>query len=848
MSYRKKLIEVSLPLEAINVESAREKSIRHGHPSTLHLWWARRPLAACRAVLWSSLVDDPGEYMPDEESANNERERLFRILEELVKWENINNEDVLDKAKLEIARSVARDLGCDVPVGKEAIREFLATKAPPVLDPFAGGGSIPLEAQRLGLRAYASDLNPVAVLINKAMIEIPPKFAGLPPVHPPETGQRQESLLKKEWKGAAGLAEDVRYYGKWMRDEAEKRIGHLYPKVMITQEMLEEREDLRQQGLKPGDELTVIAWLWARTVKCPNPACGCQMPLVRSFLLSTKKGKQAWIKPIIEHINDMVQISYEIKVGIGTPHDGTVARNGSRCLACDTPIALDYIREEGQAGKILSELIAIVINGPSGQIFIPPNSNHSNIAKSALPNWEPETELPNKALGFRVQLYGLKSHKDLFTKRQLIALSTFSNLIDEVKEIIIRNILSVNYPNSEEYIKTLIVFLAFAVDRAASMNSSICWWNQEGFVTNTFARPTLSMTWDYAETNILSDTTGNWMGGIEWIARAIPSIDNAQIGKVSQVDASTIRTQFLALVSTDPPYYDNIGYGDLSDFFYIWLRKPIAKIYPELFATLLVPKTQELIASPYRNDDSMERAKAFFEEGIKKVFGNLNNIQDSQYPMTVYYAFKQAENYDEKGDNLVSSTGWETFLEGLVSSNFTITGTWPIRTERSTRPRNQSSNALASSIVLVARIRSDDAGIINRREFFSKLKSEIPSALRKLQQGNIAPVDLAQAAIGPGMAIFSRYSSVLEADGSPMRVRAALALINQALDEYLAEQEGEYDSDTRWALAWFEQYGHEQGAYGVAETLSKAKNTSVEGLTQAGFLEARSGKVRLLRR
>lgn len=288
MSYRRKLIEVSLPLEAINKESAREKSIRHGHPSTLHLWWSRKPLAASRAVLWASMVDDPSEYMPDEDAANEERERLFKILEELVLWENLNNKEVLDKARLEIARSVARNLDLPVPIGKEAIREFLATKAPPVLDPFAGGGSIPLEAQRLGLRAYASDLNPIAVLINKALIEIPPKFADMPPMHPPKDGQeKQASLFARQWKGAEGLAEDVRYYGQWMRDEAEKRIGHLYPKVSITAELLAERSVLREQGLKPGDELTVIAWLWARTVTCPNPACGAQMPLITKYWLNS---------------------------------------------------------------------------------------------------------------------------------------------------------------------------------------------------------------------------------------------------------------------------------------------------------------------------------------------------------------------------------------------------------------------------------------------------------------------------------------------------------------------------------------------------------------------------------
>ncbi|NLI13384.1 MAG: DUF1156 domain-containing protein, partial [Peptococcaceae bacterium] len=434
MTYRKKLIEVSLPLEAINEESAREKSIRHGHPSTLHLWWARRPLAACRAVLWSSLVDDPSEYMPDEESANRERDRLFAILEKLVKWENINNQEVLDAAKLEIARSVARDLGCDVPVGKEAVREFLITKAPPVLDPFAGGGSIPLEAQRLGLRTYASDLNPVAVLINKALIEIPPKFAGMPPVHPAEEsvetsantkGKKtvQAGLWAREWKGAEGLAADVRYYGKWMRDEAEKRIGHLYPKVKVTAELLADREDLRKQGLKPGDELTVIAWLWARTVKCPNPACGAEMPLVRSFLLSRKKGKQTWVKPIFDKSLHPPVIKFQIVTGAGSIPEGTVGRKGAHCLVCGTPVTLDYIRSEGRNENIHVALMAIISEG-NGRLYLPPNYLQEEIAKKAIPDRQPDNLLPHNPRDFKTPNYGLFSFADLYTSRQTLALNT----------------------------------------------------------------------------------------------------------------------------------------------------------------------------------------------------------------------------------------------------------------------------------------------------------------------------------------------------------------------------------------------------------------------------------------
>ncbi len=860
----KKLIEVSLPLEAINKESAREKSIRHGHPSTLHLWWARRPLAACRAVLWSSLVDDPSGYIADEAAANEERERLFRILEKLVLWENVNNEEVLEEAKLEIARSVARNLGVDVPIGRDAIREFLATKAPPVLDPFAGGGSIPLEAQRLGLRAYASDLNPVAVLINKALIEIPPKFAGMPPVHPPalvgadghppktgkgKKGAGQAELWTREWKGAQGLAEDVRYYGQWMRDEAEKRIGHLYPKAKITAEILAERPDLKAQGLKPGDKLTVIAWLWARTVKCPNPACGAQMPLVRSFALSTKKGKEAWVEPTIEGN----QVRFGIKTGSGQTPESTVNRNGARCICCGTPVAFDYIREEGKSGRMSEQMMTIVADAPKSRIYLDPISEHETIAKNVRPVWKPETNLPEKALGFRVQLYGMTRHQDLFSYRQLFLLTTFVDLAKEISARILSEATS-NFTNPKEYANSVVTYLAFAIDKMTTTNSAICTWQTEPTrLVAAFSRQAIPMVWDYAEANPFSDAAGDYRLGILSITEVLERLSGDVIGNVQNKDAMQISESddFLPMVSTDPPYYDNIGYADLSDYFYTWLRNSLSENYPDLFKTVLVPKAQELIATPFRFDGDRGKANYFFENGLTKVFANINRLQNAEYPLTVFYAFKQSESDNDnelvEQINSVASTGWETMLEGLVRSGFLVTGTWPVRTELTVALKS-SVSALASSIVLVCRPRLADAGTATRREFLAALKKELAPALRQLQKGNIAPVDFAQAAIGPGMAVYSRYSAVLEADGTPMRVRAALGLVNQFLDEFLAEQEGEYDSDTRWALAWYEQFGHNEAAYGVAETLSKAKNVSIQGLVEAGILEARAGKVRLLRR
>lgn len=837
MAPKKKLIEVALPLEAINREAAREKSIRHGHPSTLHLWWARRPLAACRAVLFASLVDDPSsrpEEFPTEKAQDKERQRLFRLIEELVKWENSTNETVLDAARKEILKSTDGN-------------------PPPVLDPFCGGGPIPLEAQRLGLEAHGSDLNPVAVLITKALIEIPPKFAGRPPVNSEAQQKRDISV----WKGAQGLAEDVRYYGKWMRDEAEKRIGHLYPKAKLPKEL-------------GGGDATVIAWLWARTVKCPNPACGAEMPLVRSFALSTKKGKETWVEPVVEPGSAGVSpaVRFEVKSGKGKPPEGTVGRKGARCLVCEEAVPLNHIRAEAKAGRLGAKPMAIVAEGAKGRVYLAPTKKHQEIAESASPENVPETNLPEQALGFRVQGYGMTRHRDLFTPRQLVALTTFSDLVSEARERVLADARSAGMAKDgkglEEggsgaaaYADAVATYLAFTVSRLADRSSNICSWDlregqgRESGVRNVFARQAIPMTWDFAEANPMSEVaasmvTANWR--VSDVLDRLPAYGS---GAVRQADATSSLGRDVSLISTDPPYYDNIGYADLSDYFYVWLRRSLSRLFPMVCSTLLVPKAQELVATPYRFEGDKAKAEKFFEDGLGAAFGRMREIQHSDFPLTVYYAFKQAESEENGLDSkelAVASTGWETMLEGLIQSGFLIDGTWPMRSELSNRMIASGTNALASSVVLVCRPRSEDAPLATRKEFVAALKRELPKAVRNLQHGNIAPVDLAQASIGPGMAIYSRYAKVVEADGSRMPVRAALGHINQVLDEALAEQESEFDRDTRWALAWFEQHGMEEGAYGDAETLSKAKDTAVSALEKDGILVSKKGKVRLLRR
>ena len=777
---RKKLIEVALPLGAINAASAREKSIRHGHPSTLHLWWARRPLATARAVLFSQLVDDPSsrpELFPTEEDQSQERQRLFRIIEELVKWENTTNETVLEQAREEIRRSWRRTCE-DNRDHPRAADLFDPDRLPAFHDPFAGGGTIPLEAQRLGLEAHASDLNPVAVLINKAMIEIPPRFAGRPPVNP--EARRGRGSTEAQWKGAAGLAEDVRYYGKWMRDEAEKRIGHLYPKVEVTAETAQERPDLKPYV---GRKLTVIAWLWARTVKSPNPAfANVDVPLASSFVLSTKSGKEAYVEPVIE--ND----GYRFTVRVGTPPES--AKNGTKlarganfqCVMSKLPIASDYIKSEGKAGRMSAKLMAIVAEGDRGRVYWAPTPEHESIVHGAEPTWMPDVEIPPDRRAMFTPLYGLTHFKHLFTDRQLVALTTFSNLVGEARERVRQDSVAASMPDDGTplrdggegamgYAEAVGVYLAFLVDQLTNHSSTICSWHVNNTqLRNTFARQALPMTWDYAESNPLCDSTGSFKNLWERQIKGFTTLGNDACGTASQLDASQNEMSVGKVISTDPPYYDNIGYADLSDFFYVWLRQSLRQVFPDLFATLSTPKAEELVATPYRHG-TRAKAEEFFLNGMTHAIQRLAESAHPAFAVTIYYAFKQSES---KGDVGIASTGWETFLGAAAEAGFSITGTWPMRTESGTRMRSIASNALASSIVLVCRPRSGDAPTATRREFLDALRSELPEALRKMQQGNIAPVDLAQAAIGPGMAIFTRYARVLDAGGKAVSVREAL--------------------------------------------------------------------------
>ncbi len=828
--YRKKLIEVNIPLQAINTESAKDASLTHGHPSTLHRYWARRPLAACRAIIFASMVDDPSECkaeFPTEPEQNAERNRLHTLIKRLVIWKNSNNENLLAEARYEIAYSVARNNGENLTAFREkfkddpkAVLTYLRDHCPAVYDPFCGGGSIPLEAQRLGLRARASDLNPLPVLLNKAMIELPPKFHNQKPVNPDAdpmgmftgTGKRQTRM---PWKGTAGLADDIRYYGAWMREEAHKCIGHLYPKV----------------DLPDGTSATVVAWLWAHTVPCINPACGLQMPLMTTFQLSKKKGNEHWIKPVIDRESNT--ISWVVQTDDAGVPKPTVNRTGAYCCGCGTAVKLPYVREQARADKMEEIMTAVIAEGDRRKQFLSPTETDIQVAQSAEPTWRPRQIIQEnpKVSGL---IYGMTHWHQMFTERQLTVLTTFSDLLSETRESIIQN------RGENTYADAVCTYLSLAIGRTAETNCKSSWWeNSATFIAPAFTRQALQMTWVFTEANPFSTSTQNWMAQIEWIAKVIENLPiSANDGKVHQADATTTKhAADSPVIVTDPPYYDNIQYADLTDFFYVWLRPLLRDIYPELFAGMMTPRDEEIVAAP-----RFENPTQHFEGLLSKALGRMRQHCSDEFPSTVFYAYRQQEN-ERDGK---TSTGWETMLTAIVNAGFKLVGTWPLRTERTTGVKI-GINALASSIVLVCRPRSEDAPTITRTEFLQELKKEMSPALDSLTRiANIRPVDLAQAAIGPGMEVYSRYSKVTRISGEIVPIREVLMHINNEITTYHEKETGELDPESQFCLTWLQQHGYMEGNFGDAEGLSKAKDVDIAVLHDKVLIAAR-GKVRLLK-
>lgn len=810
MTYKKKLIEVALPLELISTESAREKSIPHGHPSSLHLWWARRPLAAARAVLWASLVDDPSSDLkkfPTFEKQAKERQRLFEIMARLIPWEASNDVRVLEEARTEILSSCNEDL-------------------PNVLDPFGGGGAIPLESVRLGMPTFTGDLNPVAVTIQRAMIEIPHRFAGKPPINP------ESKSGSAFWVGLDGLVADIQYFSNLIREKAIEKIGHLYPNVELP------------DGVKG----TTVAYIWARGVRSPDPAWNETVPLVKSWSLSKRKGKdQIWIKPNIDQLTK--KISYQVVIG-GTPPPGTVDRGNGECIASGSSIPSSYIKSEGKEGRLYDVPLAMVVDSVRGREF---REFDGALIEHLAPEWEPSGAMSDHSQYMGTPRYGLDEWRKLFTKRQLIALSTFSELISSVHEEI--RVLAKEMGEDTRrlreggsgpvaYADALQTYLSFVFDKCLNSWSSLATWSDSGFVRPVFARQAIPMTWDFAEVNPFSEATGNWMGMTDWVVKAVRNLPHHNFGETSQRDAEARIAEIgKCMISTDPPYYDNVPYADLSDYFYVWMRKNLSSIWPEEFATLLTPKAEELVANHVRAG-SWEAAQSHFQEGMFKVFQTARRMSDERFPTTIFYAFKAAET---SADETVS-TGWEVFLAGLLDAGYSVVATWPIRTEKPGRSREIGAAALSSSVVLVCRARSIAAAMATRGEFISALRNEMTTAIKILQVESIAPVDMAQSAIGPGIGIFSRYSRVVEADGKSMSVRTALSLINEVLAEILSGEESEFDADTRFAVTWFEQFAHNSGSFGDADTLARAKNTTVNGVVESGIAASRDGKLRLFER
>jgi putative DNA methylase len=854
---RKKLIEVSIPLEAINAASAREKSIRHGHPSTLHLWWARRPLAACRAVLFAQLVDDPSSWpdrFPTEEAQDVERRRLHRVIEDMVPWEASNNEAILNAARWEITRSVAWGLGEEPPAkgDGQAILDYLQTKAPPVYDPFSGGGSIPLEAQRLGLRAYGSDLNPVAVLIGKALVEIPPKFAGKPPVNPKS---RAEIARGGKWngKGAQGLAEDVRYYGQWMRDEAERRIGHFYPKAKLPD----------------GTEATVIAWLWARTVRSPDPAAkGAMVPLVSSFMLSTKEGKKAWVEVVIDPAAPEGW-RFEVKSGSLSKAEEEKLKKGTKgegrgssfaCVLTGAVVGGDHIKAEGMAGRMDARLMAVVAEGNRQRVYLSPALEHESKAKEAEGDervadarvGSVSQPVPSRLTGGTCYNYGLTSFDKLFTPRQLVALTTFSDLVNEAREKALAESSSAGLPSAarlaeggtgaEAYADAVATYLGLIVGRCADAWSTITSWASTGeFIRNTFARQALPMVWDYSECNPFSASTGNFNNGIDWTTEALEAAPASTSGAIVQITAQSNNYPIRPIViSTDPPYYDNIGYADLSDYFYVWHRRTLSSIWPELYRRLATPKDVELVATPYRHGGK-ETAEAFFIQGMGEALTAMRKAATDAEPIAIYYAFKQSEAAEDG----LTSAGWASFLQAIVDVRLVVDGTWPVRTERGARTTGIGANALASSIVLVCRKRGEDASVITRADFIRLLRRELPAAIDAIRKAGVGPVDMQQSVIGPGMGVFSRHAKVLENDDSAMPVKTALSLINRVWEEIDQELDAAFDAETQVALAWFATYGFDARASGELITLANAKNIGTNALFDSGVFKDLKGKTAL---
>jgi putative DNA methylase len=790
MTEKRKLVEVALPLEAINIACKADKDRKTGTIRNLHKWFAPMPVPALRALIFASLIDDP------EDEA--ERERLLLLIENLVaSVVDSPPEQVLTDVREEIARATGGDL-------------------PVVFDPFCGGGSTLVEAQRLGLASRGSDLNPVPVLISRVLAEFPPQVRDIKPLHPATQGVLTENPR------LTGFVTDLIHYARRVYDAAAETLTARYPPA-------------------PNGDL-VIAWFWARTVASPDPRFqGTHTPLVGSWWLAKKKSEFGFIRPTVDR--HQRRIAFEISTEGSPPKSSK-----NECLFSGSRIPFKYVRDEGRNGRLGVTMLAMAAHGSHGRQHFAPDEDQVTVASLARPANPPQLPLPNEAIGFRVQGYGLKEWADLFTPRQQLALETFATLVASVEDWVLED------GGSEVYAQAISAFLGLCVGKLAQFSSTQCLWkidsrNGSGKAESAkFGRNDVPMVMDFVETNPFGRSVGDWMQVVSTALRALEHVEpRGPKATVVLADARSPVDELShqALVITDPPYFGTIGYANLSDYFYVWIRRAIGDTFPELFGTVATPKSDELIAEPARHSGSLADAKSYFIAGFKETFASLKEAGNPDLPMIVIYALKEQEDIEDDGR---VSGGWEAMLEALLAAGFGITGTWPVHGTGSTRMRGLGANALATYVALVCRPRPDDSVTATRRDFVSALRQELGPAVRVLQQSAIAPVDLAQAVIGPGMAIFSKYRAVLDANGTPLRVRDALAIINQALAETLDGQESDMDPATRWATTWYEQHAFAEGSFGEADSLSRAKGTSVGALVEGGIALARGNRVRLLDR
>ncbi|WP_079181507.1 DUF1156 domain-containing protein [Streptomyces sp. Tue 6075] len=787
---RRKLIEVALPTEAISRASKADKDRKVGTIKNIHKWFAPMPTPAWRALLFAAVVDDPG----DEEK----RAELLSIIEGLVpKDGTAPSMDTLKRAKAVLAEQ--------------------EQELPTVLDPFCGGGSTLVEAQRLGFPTIASDLNPVPALVTRVETQLVPAMLGKPSVSG-DDGVLEGTNLDP----MGGLLADVRHYAQRVEAEVKSKVGHLYEPV------------------KSGEP---VAWLWARTVPCTNPACAIDIPLYSSPWLSKQKGREAWLKPTVED----GRVRFEIGTGVmGEIPAATKAARGGKftCLACGTQVDEKHLRGAGAGGLMGFQMLAMAIDDESGRRFaaVDPGSQTSEIP---MPDDAPEMEFPERALGFRVQAYGIVKQADLYTARQVHMLGAFADAVARVPEWVKRD-----GGDSDQGV-AIASILAICVSKLAMANSSQARWQIDSRhgsakAQPAFGRHALPMVWDFAEVNPFAKSAGGWSSQLKSMLSGINALPRGvEVGRTVQADARTAGSMVApgsALIATDPPYFAQIPYADLSDYFYVWLRRSVRGIHPDLFGTMETPKSTELIADPFRRGGSGQ-ARQYFISGFTEVFSSLKQASRSDLPLVVIYAHRQEENKDGE----LASSAWDAMLEAMLSAGLCIVGTWPLHATHSSRQRGIQSNAVASYIAMICRPRPVDAGALDRRGFLQALRRELPERIKPLQQSSIPAVDLGQAAIGPGMEIFSRYARVTEPDGTAMTVSAALRQINRALNEILSEYEEDFDSDTSWCIEWFRDYQWDAGGFGEADKRANRYNTSVPGLVHAGVVKAAAGKAALIK-